>query len=90
MGGKNSKSDDNTSPTSKNILRSTCNTIVLDDESCSFTEKADALNSAATSTISYVQENKEAVNDECYVCSNIIFGTSNHNFLKYRHLKKVS
>ena len=24
------------------------------------------------------------------ICSNIVFGTSNHNFLKYRHLKRVS
>ena len=28
--------------------------------------------------------------DGSVVCSNIVFGTSNNNFLKYRHLKRVS
>ena len=28
--------------------------------------------------------------DESGVCSNIVHGTSNHIFLKYRHLKRVS
>ena len=28
--------------------------------------------------------------DGSIACSNIQFGTSNHNFLKYRHLKRVS
>lgn len=40
-------------------------------------------------TISNTHGDTRAPAGESGVCSNIVFGTSNHNFLKYRHLKRV-
>ena len=53
------------------------------------TNNMGAINSSPEWTIWHVDHTSESTN-ETGVCFNIVEGTSNYNFLKYRHLKKVS
>ena len=42
------------------------------------------------SSTATTKDSSVLLHDDSIVCSNIVFGTSNHNFVKYRHLKRVS